>query len=179
VINVRVRQQDVTNRQRQAADGLDKLLDLVAGVEHHRLAGTRATDDVAVFHERGRCPDFEDHRDMVMCVLDDLIFSVKISTAAKLLGVPIYFERKPDAVTQSARDKLPRLIIFDLNSVKMRPLDAIAALKGDPELRSIRTVGFVSHVDAATIDRARVAGIDEVLARSAFSERLGDLLSHA
>jgi hypothetical protein len=37
-------------------------------------------------------------------------------------------------------------------------------------------VGFVSHVDTATIDRARAAGIDRVLARSRFVELLPQLL---
>jgi hypothetical protein len=38
-------------------------------------------------------------------------------------------------------------------------------------------VGFVSHVDVETVNRARAAGIDQVLARSAFVERLPDLLN--
>jgi len=116
---------------------------------------------------------------MVLCVLDDLLFSVKISTSAKLLGAPIYFERNPDAVLSSVRAKQPALVIFDLNSVKMRPLEAIAQLKSDPGLKAIPTLGFVSHADAATIAAARQAGIDEVVARSAFAERLPELLTRA
>ena len=30
---------------------------------------------------------------MIVCAIDDLIFSIKISTAAKQLGVELYFER--------------------------------------------------------------------------------------
>jgi hypothetical protein len=55
----------------------------------------------------------------------------------------------------------------------------IAAMKGEPGLSSIRTLGYVSHVDSETIDRARNAGIDQVLARSAFSEKLGEILTSA
>jgi hypothetical protein len=50
-------------------------------------------------------------------------------------------------------------------------------MKHDAALSSIRTLGFVSHIDAATIDAARAAGVDEVLARSAFTAGLVDLLS--
>ena len=32
---------------------------------------------------------------MIVCVLDDLLFSVKISTAAKAIGADVYFERTP------------------------------------------------------------------------------------
>lgn len=114
---------------------------------------------------------------MVLCVVDDLMFSVKISTSAKALGVTIYFERNPANVLSSIRDKTPSLVIFDLDSVKLRPMDAIAAMKADPVLRVVPTVGYVSHVQTATIAEARRAGIDEVLARSTFSERLPEILS--
>src|SRR5690242_3469352 len=114
---------------------------------------------------------------MVLCVVDDLMFSVKISTTAKARGVEIYFERKADQVLDSIREKQPSLVIFDLDGTRLRPIEAIAALKADPALRSIPTLGYVSHVQAATIAAARQAGIDEVLARSTFSERLPDLLA--
>ncbi len=116
---------------------------------------------------------------MVLCVLDDLLFSVKISTAAKVLGAPVYFERQPDSVVDSVRERRPALVIFDLNSLRLRPLDAIASLKGDPELKLIPILGFVSHADAATIAAARQAGIDEVIARSAFVDRLPEFLTRA
>ena len=82
----------------------------------------------------------------------------------------MYFERSKENVLQTIRDKQPSLVIFDLNSGRLAPIDAIVAMKTDPTLQSIRTLGYVSHVDSDTIDRARTAGIDQVLARSAFSE---------
>jgi len=116
---------------------------------------------------------------MIVCVVDDLIFSIKISTAAKHLGVDMYFERSKDRVLETLRDKRPSLVIFDLNSAKLAPLEALAAMKADSVLKEIQTLGFVSHVDTATIDAARAAGIDQVLARSAFAERLGEILTTA
>jgi CheY-like chemotaxis protein len=114
---------------------------------------------------------------MVLCVVDDLLFSVKISTAARSLGVDVYFERAADNVLARIREKRPQLVIFDLNSSKLRPMDAIAEMKADPALRDVRTLGFVSHVQTATIDAARQAGVDQVLARSAFAERIGEILT--
>jgi PleD family two-component response regulator len=113
---------------------------------------------------------------VVVAVLDDLIFSIKIKTAAKALNADVYFERAPDKVLDSVRSKSPRLVIFDLDSMKMRPMDTIAAMKADSALRDIPTLGFVSHVHDDVIARARAAGIDQVLARSAFVERLGSIL---
>lgn len=113
---------------------------------------------------------------MVVCVVDDLIFSIKISTAAKALGADVYFERNPDRVLARIREKQPSLVIFDLNSAKLRPMEAIAAMKADRTLRTVRTLGYVSHVQTDVIHAARTAGIDEVLARSAFVDRLGQIL---
>ena len=114
---------------------------------------------------------------MIVCVLDDLLFSVKISTAAKAVGADVFFERTPGMALARIKEKQPSLAIFDLNSTRLDPLRVIAHLKSDPETRGIKTLGFVSHVHADTIAAAREAGIDEVLARSAFADRLGEILS--
>lgn len=116
---------------------------------------------------------------MIVCAIDDLIFSIKVSTAAKSLNANVYFERSGDRLLETIRDKRPSLVIFDLNSARLRPLDAIAGLKGDAALRNIRTLGYVSHVDTATIEAARAAGIDQVMARSAFVSQLGEILTTA
>ena len=113
---------------------------------------------------------------MIVCVLDDLLFSVKISTVAKSIGADVYFERAPGMVIARIKEKQPTLVIFDLNSAKLNPLGMIADLKADPATRGITTLGFVSHVHTDTIEAARQAGIDEVLARSAFADRLAEIL---
>jgi CheY-like chemotaxis protein len=114
---------------------------------------------------------------MILCVVDDLLFSVKISTAAKALGVEIYFERSAEMVVPRIREKKPSLVILDLNSAKLQPMEVVATLKADPDLKHIETLGYVSHVQTDVIAAARKAGIDEVLARSAFSERLAEILT--
>jgi CheY-like chemotaxis protein len=80
-------------------------------------------------------------------------------------------------VVNRVREKGPSLVIFDLNSVKMKAPEVIRIMKADPALQSIRTLGYVSHVDAETIESARQAGVDRVMARSAFADRLGEILT--
>jgi CheY-like chemotaxis protein len=116
---------------------------------------------------------------MILCAVDDLLFSIKISTAAKGLGADVYFERSADMVLPRIREKKPTLVIFDLNSNRLDPMRRIAEIKADPALKDVRTLGYVSHVDSATIAAARSAGIDDVLARSAFSARLAEILTTA
>ena|SRR5688572_14810738 len=114
---------------------------------------------------------------MIVCAIDDLLFSIKIKTAAKQLGVDVHFERTRDNVLATVREKRPSLVIFDLNSSRLAPMETIAAMKADPELKRVMTLGYVSHVDSEAIGQARRAGIDQVLARSTFAERLGPILS--
>ncbi|MGE0863206.1 MAG: hypothetical protein AB7P34_04820 [Vicinamibacterales bacterium] len=112
---------------------------------------------------------------MVVAV-DDLLFASRISSAAKALGVEIAFARSPEAIVEAVRTRAPRLVILDLNSLKVRPLEAVAALRADPALAGVPTLGFVSHVQADLITEARAAGVGQVLARSAFVNQLPQLL---
>jgi CheY-like chemotaxis protein len=113
---------------------------------------------------------------MIVCVLDDLLFSVKISTAAKSLGADVYFERAPGMAVGRIKEKQASLVILDLNCAKLDPLGIVRDLKADPATRNIKTLGFVSHVHTERIAAAREAGVDEVLARSAFVDQLSDIL---
>ncbi|MDH4065615.1 MAG: response regulator [Acidobacteriota bacterium] len=113
---------------------------------------------------------------MILVAVDDLMFSSRISTAAKAVGAPIRFARSLEAVLDAARAETPSMVILDLNSARLQPLAIVAALTADPALVHVATVGFVSHVDTATIEAARAAGVGRVLARSAFVEQLPTLL---
>ena len=113
---------------------------------------------------------------MILVAVDDFLFRSKIRTTGKQAGVELTFPKTPDEIIEQARALKPSLVIFDLNSAKMEPIDTIVRMKQDSELRAIRTMGFVSHVDAARIQAARAAGADDVLARSAFATQLADIL---
>jgi len=111
----------------------------------------------------------------ILAVLDDLFFTVKINEAAKRAGVPVEF-------VKSAKDALgkaqahPPVIILDLNCASLDPLKLIEELKSNAALKEIRLIGYVSHVQAELIKKARGAGCDTVLARSAFSKDLPHIL---
>ena len=134
--------------------------------------GTAASKDVRSAGENDRSI----LSDMILVAVDDFLFRSKIRTIGKQAGVELTFPKTPDEIIEQARVLKPSLVIFDLNSAKMEPIDTIVRMKQDPELRAIRTMGFVSHVDAARIQAARAAGADEVLARSAFATQLADIL---
>lgn len=114
---------------------------------------------------------------MILAAVDDLLFSSKIRTTAKLSGVELVFARTPDEIVAQTRALKPALVIFDLNSAKADPINTVAALRRDPDLKAVPTIGFVSHVDTALIAAAHQAGVDEVMARSAFAANLAQILT--
>jgi CheY-like chemotaxis protein len=111
--------------------------------------------------------------------MDDLLFSSKIRTTATQLGASVTFARSADRALTEMRTARPSLVILDLNNPRTSPLAIVAAMKADPVLADVPTVGFVSHVQADVIDAARRAGVTQVMARSAFSEQLPDILQRA
>lgn len=116
---------------------------------------------------------------MILVAVDDLMFSSKIRATAKGVGAEISFARTPPEIISQARELKPSLIIFDINSAKADAVNTVAALKADPELQAIPTTGFVSHVDTRMIMAAREAGMDQVMARSAFAANLAEILTEA
>ena len=111
----------------------------------------------------------------IVALVDDLFFLSKIRETAKVVGVTVVVcdpRRGPAAIAEAQ----PQAIFLDLNSRSLPAVDWIRALKADPATRSIRIVGFVSHVQEELISAARAAGCDSIMARSAFTQRLPDLL---
>jgi len=114
----------------------------------------------------------------VLAVVEDLFFTVKINESAKRAGVPIAFVKSQrDALDQAQAAEPPSLIILDLNFASIDPVDLIRKLKTDPALSKIQLIGYVSHVQGDLKQQAQEAGCDMVLARSAFSQNLLQLLT--
>ena len=114
---------------------------------------------------------------MILAVLDDLMFSSKIKTAANQLGVDLRFSRSVDGAIETMRKTPTTLVIFDLNNQLLEPLAIVAKMKEDPALAAIPTVGYASHGQTDVINAARQAGVGEVLPRSAFVQQLADILT--
>src|SRR4051812_14159801 len=100
----------------------------------------------------------------------------KIRSAATAAGVSVAFARSADAALDQLKQSRPSLVIFDLNNPRTNPFTVIGAMKADAELAAIPTIGFASHVQVDVIEAAKRAGVGEVLPRSAFAQRLPDLL---
>jgi CheY-like chemotaxis protein len=176
MVHVRMRQEYVADGEPPPIGELEELPDLVAGIDQYRVVRLFAAQYEAVLEKRSDRLRLHYHDAVILAVVDDLIFTSKIKTAAGQLGVPVIFARSRDAALEQMRRDAPSLVIFDLNGDRMDPLGTVAAMKGEAALSAIPTIGFVSHVQAELIDAARRVGVGEVMARSAFTMRLAEIL---
>jgi hypothetical protein len=108
----------------------------------------------------------------IVAVLGDLMFQVKIADAAKRAGVAVEFVKTADDAL--ARAAGAAAMILDLN---FAPPELIVRMKSGEETRSIPLTGYVSHVQTDVIKQARESGCDTVMARSAFVQKLGEMMA--
>lgn len=112
----------------------------------------------------------------ILAVVEDLFFVVKINDAAKRSGLACEFLKAAQDVLDRARQEPPLMIIVDLNARSVKPVDLIARLRAEEPLKKTSIIAFVSHVEAELKNRAQSAGASMVLARSAFSTNLPQIL---
>ena len=112
----------------------------------------------------------------ILAVVDDLLFTVKINDAAKRVGLDAEFLKSENDVVEKAKHEKPLLIILDLNANSVQPLKLIEKLKGNGDLKQISLIAFLSHVQGELKQKAQEAGANMVMARSAFSQNLQQIL---
>jgi CheY-like chemotaxis protein len=109
--------------------------------------------------------------------MEDLFFKSKIVETAERLGVEALFPRSPKKLVDEARGSAPDLLVLDLNSRRFEPLMLLRELKSDEATMHVPVVGFLSHVQKDLAIASRKSGCDRVMARSAFTRELPEILA--
>jgi CheY-like chemotaxis protein len=109
--------------------------------------------------------------------MEDLLFKSKVLETANALGVETAFPRSPKKLVDEARGSAPDLLVLDLNSTRFEPLRLLRELKSDEATKHVPVVGFLSHVQKDLAIAARESGCDRVMARSAFTRELPEILA--
>ena len=102
---------------------------------------------------------------------DDLIFISKVAGAAQSLGLSVQSARSADALVALAERQAPGGVLLDLNHPELDLPELLSRLRVACPVMPL-VVGYGSHVEAATLHAARLAGCDRVLPRSRFVEEL-------
>lgn len=111
----------------------------------------------------------------ILAVVEDIFFLAKIQQTARQLGITVE-PVDPEALQDSLTGCRAGAILLDLNHRSGKAIASLQDVKTDPATRSIPVVAFLSHVQTDLAQAARAAGCDRVMARSAFSRQLPELL---
>ena len=111
----------------------------------------------------------------ILAVVEDLFFLSKIAQTAQLLGLAVQ-PTDPTQLKKQILEESPAAVVLDLNRRSVPALEILRRLKADPATTRTPVLGFVSHVQVDLIAAAREAGCDTVMARSAFTQQLPQLL---
>ena len=103
----------------------------------------------------------------VLALVRDLLFSSKVTATAKAVGLTVRVIRDPAKLAGEAG----RRLLVDLSLPGALEAAAAWISAGGGEV-----VGFVSHVDTATAESARQAGLTRVLSRGSFTNQLEELV---
>ena len=115
----------------------------------------------------------------VVVLADDLFWKTKIDHATKSAQAPAVFISDPAGLVKAAEMGKTALVLVDL-AIRQDPFAAIASLKNGPKTKGIYVVGWYEHVRKDLEKKGTATGCDEVMPRSAFSQKLADLImTHA
>lgn len=103
-----------------------------------------------------------------LVLIRDLLFSSKVTAAAKANGVPFKVVRDPAKLVDLDGQRL----IVDLNADGH--LTAAVAWK---TRTGGRVIGFISHVAGDALDEARRLGIDRVMSNGGFTANIDAVLT--
>ena len=113
----------------------------------------------------------------ILAAVEDLLFRSKISETASSLGIEAAFPGNPKRLLEALRESPPDLLVLDLNSARFEPLKLLMSVKSESATSDVSTVGFLSHIQKDLAVAAREAGCDRVVARSAFTKDLPQILA--
>ena len=82
-----------------------------------------------------------------------------------------------DHLFEIIQQQTPTLIICDLHSQRINPIELVKHLKAKEETKNIPLLGFFSHVQTELQRDAQAAGFDRVIPRSVFASSLINILS--
>jgi CheY-like chemotaxis protein len=112
----------------------------------------------------------------VLVAVPDLLLQSRILDAARRRGVPTRVASTPEEALAHARAG-PALVVLDLESPRLKADQVLEALKADPALAGVRTLGFYGHVHRDLAQRMLALGLGEAMARGEFLRQLEDLLA--
>ena len=108
-------------------------------------------------------------------IVSDMIFATRITGTAEKVGAKCKVVNDRNVLQDALESRKPRIVLVDMNCDGISPEEAIRTVKS--HCPNVRVVAFFSHMQTELKERARAAGADDAWPRSAFVQRLAELLA--
>ncbi len=112
-----------------------------------------------------------------LAIVTDMIFATRITGTAEKVGAACRIVNDLSGLQDVLQSNEPGTVLVDMDCDGISPEEAIRTAKS--HCPSARVVAFYSHVQTELMEQAKAAGADDVWPRSAFVQRLPQLLETA
>ena len=112
-----------------------------------------------------------------IAIVSDMIFATRITGTAEKVGADCRVINNPGDLQDALESENPGTVLVDMHCDGISPEEAIRTVKS--HCPSARVVAFYSPVQTELKEQATAAGADEAWPRSAFVQRLPQLLEDA
>jgi len=114
----------------------------------------------------------------VLALVPDLLFGSRVQAALRAAGDEVELLSDAATLKRRLRDRSRgAVVVLDLADEHLRGVELVEELSREHLLQDAATLGFYSHVDAATRERAQSAGFDLVVPRSRMAREAADLVA--
>jgi len=102
----------------------------------------------------------------------DLFFSSRIENAGKRFGLEVYTVTNMNELCERVKEGLFKLLLANLDALEERHESLTGLVTG-----SCRLVGYYSHVQADSAEKALRSGFETVIPRRALTVKLSEILA--
>ena len=115
--------------------------------------------------------DNPDHRELTVLALRECCDPARIGTAADGVEALDYLLGRGSYEGRDTR-RQPRLVILDINLIRLHGLDVLKAMRSDAATSSVPVVMLTSSTDKQELDSCYLAGANSVVRKSVDFEEL-------
>ena len=114
---------------------------------------------------------------LLLAIVDDLFVRSRIDAAAGVAGVEVRYVGSIDEVSAAVEQGPARAVLVGMAATRRRWPDLVRQIRTDPSTRGLYILAFGPHKNLELRAQALEAGVDRVVANSAFTRLLPTLLS--
>ena len=113
----------------------------------------------------------------LLAIVDDLFVRSRIDAAAGVAGVEVRYVGSIDEVRAAVAERPARAALVGMAATRRRWPELVRQIRAEPTTRGLYVLAFGPHKNLELRSQALDAGVDRVVANSAFTRLLPALLT--